>query len=319
MSERTCPQCGAELPSQATICPRCQTPVEPFFAAQESIKCPHCERFVSGEHAFCPFCGSSLRTAEEGAPTAPTSIVAQVEIDPERLRRIRERKDLWGAHGAQQGAQGQAMGGNAASVPAGPPPLEEGAASPGVAAVVPSPTVATAVAAAARGRLGGAYQRDGRTRVRPTAPLAASGLMAGAGWLILSIVFVAVRPGLARLPMVAPAGMLSDLVVVMAAMAWMLLGAGIGALVASGSPKNHRTAAKAGASLGALMGLAVGAITFLIWKAGATEGAIVKMPAVVTMAGVSVVWSIVKGALVGLLTFTIFRAIFKEEAAAYIA
>jgi hypothetical protein len=43
------------------------------------------------------------------------------------------------------------------------------------------------------------------------------------------------------------------------------------------------------------------------------------MAAVVTMAGVSVVWSIVKGALVGLLTFTIFRAIFKEEAAAYIA
>ncbi len=298
--------CDAEVGEQAVVCWRCQAQLEPDLNEENTIQCPHCERVVAGEHAFCPYCGSSLRAGQSERSAAETSVVAHVDIDPERLRRIRERRDLWGAQAQAQAATG----------PAGPPPLEEGAISPPLGGTASPPVVPTAIAEAARGRLGRAYAVERRTMVRPTVPLAAAGLLAGAAWFGLSIAFLVGRPAMMGLPLLAQQAVVSDLAVVLAGVAWMLVGAGIGALVAGASPKSHATAAKAGGSVGILMGLAAGGICYLTCKAAGSEQAATAvsiMPVVI----LSAVWSLVKGALLGVLTFTLFRAIFKEEAASY--
>lgn len=62
-----CPNCGADVPLNASFCAVCGTPaataektVAPATPPEGTRECPYCHKFVPQENKFCTFCGSKL-------------------------------------------------------------------------------------------------------------------------------------------------------------------------------------------------------------------------------------------------------------------
>jgi len=73
----TCPECGARVPREATLCPACG---HDLAVRKESEQCPACGARIRATEESCPICGASRHTANVppriNAPTVAAAVLA---------------------------------------------------------------------------------------------------------------------------------------------------------------------------------------------------------------------------------------------------